>query len=134
MSIDTTFRPLTILVADARSAKTKAPLYAYMLTWKSPVDDSVKGSFHGVDIPLAFNNIELGKHWTGESEQAKVLSGKMNAAWINFAKTGNPNVDNLLPEWKPYSKENGETMIFDNECKVLHNHDRELMNFIKPVK
>lgn len=134
VSIDTVFRPYTIMVADARSLKKKAPVYTYLLTWKSPVDDGTKGSFHGVDIPLAFNNIELGKHWTGKGEDAYALSDKMSSAWISFAKTGNPNVPNSLPQWKPYSKENGETMIFDKECKVVNNHDRELMYLIKPIK
>lgn len=134
VSIDTVFRPYTIMVADARANQKIAPVYTYMLTWKSPVDDSTKGSFHGVDIPLAFNNLELGKHWTGKSEEAYALSDKMGAAWINFAKTGDPNVSNLLPAWKPYSQENGETMIFDKECKIVNNHDRELMYFIKPIK
>jgi para-nitrobenzyl esterase len=133
VSIDTVFRPNTIMVADARSNKKEAPVYMYMLTWKSPVDDNSKGSFHGVDIPLAFNNIELGKHWTGKGEEAIELSEKMCAAWINFAKTGNPNVENILPAWKPYSQENGETMIFDKECKIVNNHDRELMYMIKPI-
>jgi para-nitrobenzyl esterase len=131
LSIDTLFRPLTISVADARSGQRKAPLYAYLLTWKSPVEDSTKGSFHGVDIPLAFNNIELGKHWTGEGDDAVVLAGKMSAAWTNFAKTGNPNVENVLPAWRPYSQDNGETMIFDTACIVVNNHDRELMQFIQ---
>jgi para-nitrobenzyl esterase len=131
LSIDTLFRPLTISVADARSGQREAPVYAYLLTWKSPVEDSTKGSFHGVDIPLAFNNIELGKHWTGDGEEAVVLAGKMSAAWTNFAKTGNPNVENVLPAWRSYSRDNGETMIFDAACIVVNNHDRELMQFIQ---
>ena len=133
VSIDTLFRPNTIVTADARSVKTKAPVYTYLLTWKSDVDNSSKGSFHGLDIPLAFKNIELGKHWTGTSDEAKTLAEKMSTAWINFAKTGNPN-DKSLPAWKPYSRENGETMIFDKEPKILNNHDRELMQLIKSVR
>ncbi|GGY75167.1 carboxylic ester hydrolase [Cellvibrio zantedeschiae] len=133
VSIDTLFRPNTIVTADARSAKTKAPVYTYLLTWKSDVDNNTKGSFHGLDIPLAFKNIELGKHWTGTSDEAKNLAEKMSSAWINFAKTGNPN-DKSLPAWKPYSRENGETMIFDKEPKILNNHDRELMQLIKSVR
>jgi len=103
------------------------------LTWKSDVDGSTKGSFHGLDIPLAFKNIELGKHWTGTSDDAKILADKMSSAWINFAKTGNPN-DKSLPAWKPYSRENGETMMFDKEPKIRNNHDRELMQLIKSVR
>jgi para-nitrobenzyl esterase len=131
LSIDTLFRPNTIVTADARAAKTKAPVYSYLLTWKSDVEDSSKGSFHGLDIPLAFNNIDLGKHWTGTSEAAKKLADTMSSAWIQFAKTGNPNVENQLPSWKAYSRENGETMIFDEEVKVLNNHDRALMQLIQ---
>lgn len=134
LSIDTLFRPNTILVADARAAVTKAPLYTYLLTWKSPVENHTKGSFHGVDIPLAFNNIMLGKHWTGTGNDARVLADKMSSAWINFARTGNPNVEGVLPAWPTYSRENGETMIFDNEPEIRNNHDRELMQLIKSVR
>lgn len=131
LSIDTLFRPTTIKVADARAEKVDAPVYTYLLTWKSPVEDNTKGSFHGLDIPLAFNNIELGKHWTGTGDEARQLAERMSSAWINFAKTGNPNVDETLPDWKPYSRENGETMIFDQELRIDNNHDRELMQFIE---
>lgn len=131
LSIDTLFRPNTIVVADARAERTNAPVYTYLLTWKSPIEDHSKGSFHGLDIPLAFKNIELGKHWTGTGEEAHKLADKMSAAWINFARTGNPNVDGVLPAWKPYTRENGETMIFDQQPTVVNNHDRELMQFIQ---
>ncbi len=105
-----------------------------MLTWKSPVEDSTRGSFHGLDIPLVFDNIERGKHWTGTGDDAYQLADKMSAAWINFAKTGNPNVPDELPAWEPYSRENGETMIFDKKVKVVNNHDRELMHLVKPLQ
>lgn len=133
LSIDTLFRPNTILVADARAAQTTAPVYSYLLTWKSPVEDGSKGSFHGLDIPLAFNNIELGKHWSSDTEEAYALADKMSSAWIQFARTGNPN-HSSLPAWKPYSQANGETMIFAAQPKILHNHDRELMSLIKSVQ
>src|SRR5690606_4307481 len=110
-----------------------APVYSYLLTWKSTVEDHTKGSVHGLDIPLAFNNIELGKHWTGTSDEAKTLAKKMSSAWINFAATGNPNVDGSLPAWKPYSRDHGATMIFDKEPHILNNHDRELMQLIKSI-
>ena len=132
LSIDKTFRPNTIRTADARTLESSAPLYVYFLAWKSQVDNASKGSFHGLDLPLAFNNVDLREDWTGNTEEAWKLADKMSDAWINFAKTANPNVKDKLPEWKPYTVENGETMYFDNECKIVNNHDRELMNFIKP--
>lgn len=133
LSIDTLFRPNTIVTADARAANTNAPVYYYLLTWKSTVEDHTKGSFHGLDIPLAFNNIELSKHWTGISDEAKILAEKMSSAWIHFAKADNPNVGGSLPAWKPYSRDNGTTMIFDEEPHILNNHDRELMQLINSM-
>ena len=134
LSIDTLFRPNTIVVADARAANTNAPVYTYLLTWKSPIENNTRGSFHGVDIPLVFNNIELGKHWTGVGDDCHRLAEKMSQAWINFARTGNPNVEGMLPPWKPYSRENGETMVFDNTPRVVNNHDRELMQLIRSAR
>ncbi|MDD5346959.1 MAG: carboxylesterase family protein, partial [Proteiniphilum sp.] len=65
LSIDTVFRPYTIRTADARAQESSAPLYVYFLAWKSQVDNASKGSFHGLDIPLAFHNVDLREDWTG---------------------------------------------------------------------
>jgi para-nitrobenzyl esterase len=134
LSVDKVFRPFTIRTADAWAAESNAPVYVYFLAWKSQVDNASKGSFHGLDIPLAFNNVDLRPDWTGNTEAAWKLADKMSAAWINFVKTSNPNVQGILPDWKPYTRENGATMYFDNECRIVNNHDRELMNFIQPLE
>lgn len=133
LSIDNVFRPFTIRTADARAVPGNAPVYAYLLAWKSQVDSASKGSFHGLDIPLAFYNVDLRPDWTGNSDEAWKLADKMSTAWLNFAKTGNPNAEGVLPKWEPYTAENGATMYFDNECRIVNNHDRELMHFIKPI-
>ncbi|NMB06709.1 MAG: carboxylesterase/lipase family protein, partial [Bacteroidales bacterium] len=124
LSIDTVFRPYTIRTADARAEESSAPLYVYFLAWKSQVDNASKGSFHGLDIPLAFNNVDLRADWTGNTEEAWALADKMSSAWLNFVKGANPNVEGVLPEWEPYTAENGVTMYFDNECRIVNNHDR----------
>ena len=134
LSIDKVFRPYTIRTADARSLETSAPLYLYFLAWKSGVDDASKGSFHGLDIPLAFNTVDLRADWTGDTEEAWAMADKMSSAWINFIKTANPNVEGVLPERKPYTAEEGATMYFDNESKIVYNHDKELMKFMVPIE
>lgn len=134
LSIDTVFRPYTIRTADARAEESSAPLYVYLLAWKSQVDNASKGSFHGLDIPLAFNNVDLRADWTGNTEEAWALADKMSSAWLNFVKGADPNVEGILPEWEPYTAENGVTMYFDNECRIVNNHDRELMHFMVPVE
>jgi para-nitrobenzyl esterase len=133
LSVDHVFRPNTIRTVDARALESTAPLYVYFLAWKSPVDSASRGSFHGLDIPLAFNTVDLRADWTGNTEEAWKLADKMSSAWINFIKTGNPNVEGVLPKWEPYTAENGVTMYFDSESRIVHNHDRELMNFKKPL-
>lgn len=122
LSIDNVFRPYTIKTTDARASETSTPLYVYLLAWKSPVDSASRGSFHGLDIPLAFNNVDLRPDWTGNSEEAWKLADKMSSAWINFVKTGNPNVEGLLPKWVQYTAENGATMYFDNVCRIDEFH------------
>jgi len=133
LSIDTVFRPNTIATADSWVKQSKAPVYSYLLAWKSPVDSATRGSFHGLDIPLAFNNVDFRSDWTGTSKEAYELADVMSSVWLNFAKTGNPNVEGKLPKWEPYTQENGITMYFDNQSKIVKNHDRELMHFINPL-
>jgi para-nitrobenzyl esterase len=134
LSIDTVFRPFTIMASDARVKQASAPLYSYFLAWKSPVDSASKGSFHGLDIPLAFNNVDLKPEWTGTSEEARELADKMSSAWLNFARTSDPNVAGKLPKWEPYTVAAGATMYFDTQCRIVNNHDRALMHFIKPIQ
>ncbi len=66
---------------------------------------------------------------TGGGEEAFRLAEKMSRAWINFARSGNPNVTSL-PEWDPYDPGTGATMVFDNQCRMEYLHDRELISFI----
>ena len=134
LSLDILFRPYTIRTADARARETKAPLYVYFLAWKSAVDNASRGSFHGLDIPLAFNTVDLRPDWTGNDEAAWNMSEKMSSAWLNFIKTGNPNVEGLLPTWETYTPENGVTMYFDNDTRIVNNHDRALMDFVMNAK
>ena len=131
LSIDTVFRPNTIITADAAASEKSAPVYNYLFGWKTPVNDSTRGSFHGLELAFVFNNIDLSENSTGQSQEAYDLADKMSSSWIYFAKTGDPNISGKLPEWNPYTAENGITMYFDNKCEIKRNQDRKLMEFIK---
>ena len=63
---------------------------------------------------------------TGGWKEAYALAQKVSSAWVNFAKTGNPN-SKELPVWPAYKTENGFTMIFDNKCEVKSHPDQELL-------
>ncbi|HYQ58596.1 MAG TPA: carboxylesterase family protein [Draconibacterium sp.] len=127
---DTNFRNGGLSQSALKSKQGGAPVYNYLLTWQSPVNDGSLGGAHGMELPFMFNNIELACSLTGCTEEAYKLEDKISSAWINFVKTGDPNAKNL-PDWETYTAQSGATMIFDNECKVLNNHDKALMDFIR---
>lgn len=49
-----------------------------------------------------------------ENPVPEKLSKQAVLAWYNFAKTGDPN-NELIPEWKPFSEEEKNTMLIDGE-------------------
>jgi len=127
LSIDMMFRPKTLITADAICHARKAPVYMYMFTWKSPAD---QGSVHGYELNFCFNTPDRhGRVLPEPSEADWQLAENMSRSWANFAITGDPNVDDL-PEWKPYTTENGECFIFDYECSVRNNFDRPLQRIL----
>lgn len=130
METDYTFRPFVVEQASERTNRGNAPVYMYLFTWTSPVMDGVFRSTHCMEIPFVFNNADLHSSMTGGGPEAIELAEKMSGAWINFARTGNPNTDRL-PEWQPYTDENGAAMIFGSTCEMKYGHDRELVEFYR---
>lgn len=128
LSLDFRYRTNAIKQATRKSKQGGAPVYNYLFTWQSPVNDGSLGAAHGMELAFAFNNIAMARTLTGGDEDAYALGDKISSAWINFIKTGNPNSKNL-PNWPAYTPENGATMIFDNKCKVVNHHDKKLIDF-----
>jgi para-nitrobenzyl esterase len=127
--IDNVFRPGAIYQANVKSAlKGGAPVYSYIFNWQSPVMDGKYKAIHCMELAFVFDNIDRCENMTGGTRQAHALADKMSQAWINFARTGNPNHKDL-PKWPTYTEANGANMFFDNECKVRNHHDKELMTF-----
>lgn len=126
---DLFLRKAAVKMADVKSAQGAAPVYMYFFTWKP--SGNALGACHGMELPFVFNNIALQREMTGGTPDAYRLSDLISSAWISFIKTGDPNVSGL-PAWEPYTAENGNTMVFDKECKVVHNHDRALMDYDLP--
>lgn len=130
LDVDVIFRPGAVEQARLKSAQQGAPVYMYLFTWESPVMNGSLRSTHCMEIPFVFDNVTRHASMTGGSGKAQILAQKMSSAWINFARTGNPNHESL-PQWDPYTAKKGATMCFDNVCEEKYNHDKELMELVR---
>jgi para-nitrobenzyl esterase len=126
LDVDLTFRPGAVLQAALRAA----PVYMYLFTWQSPVMDGKYKAVHCMDIPFAFNNIQRCTEMTGGNRDAYALAGKVSSAFINFARSGNPNHKGL-PNWPVYDAAGTATMHFNNKCEVKPQLDKDLFDLSK---
>jgi para-nitrobenzyl esterase len=113
-----------IAAADAKVSQRKAPVYVSWFGWQPPLFDGRMRAFHCDDICFWFYNTDLMLTHTGGGKRPRALSTKMAKSFLSFIKTGNPNGGGL-PTWKPYTKENGETMILDDTCQLVNNPDAQ---------
>jgi len=93
---------------DAQSAH-QGRTYAYMLAWDPP---SARGSLHCMEIPLVFDTTGRSA-WgrlIGDGPTVEPMTARIQAAWVAFARTGDPNVP-LLPAWPRYETPYRATML-----------------------
>jgi len=121
---DATFSGSVHTEADRKVAQGKAPVYKYYFTWQSTAREGKLRSFHTLEIPFVFENVDEGKSMTGSGQDRYALSDKMSAAWTAFARTGNPNVKGL-PHWPAFTADQRATMIFNDESKLVNDPYKE---------
>ena len=134
LCIDWLFRPKTIITTDAIGGKRKADTFVYMYTVNEMNNDGVtsKGSAHGAELKICFDVLH---HYNNQLPQITLEANKywadlMSSVWAQFAHNGNPNCQGI-PQWHPYTKENGELMEFGGTApNIHHNHDRKLEEII----
>lgn len=129
LDVDFLFRPNAVKQATLKAAQGGAPVYMYLFAWESPVMDGILRSTHCMEIPFVFDNALRHASMTGGGQDAQTLAKKMSRAWVNFARTGNPNADGL-PQWPAFTAEKGATMVFDSACEVKYNPDKALLEFV----
>lgn len=127
---DSWLRTRALKTARIKSEQA-APVYNYVFAWETPVMGGFAMAYHCAEIPFVFNNIELSAEATGATKAAYKLADTISQAWINFARTGNPNAKGL-PNWTPFTRESGATMILDNQSAMRYHHDEKLMKLLAP--
>ncbi|NJM25370.1 MAG: carboxylesterase family protein [Bacteroidia bacterium] len=126
IDVDDLFRRSAIATADIKVRDGKAPVYMYLFTWQSPVGDGNYKALHCMEIPFVFNNIARCEEMTGGEPGAYALAELVSRAWVNFARRGDPNHD-AIPQWTPYTPDNGATMLIDSAWELQHHHDKEFL-------
>jgi para-nitrobenzyl esterase len=111
-------------LAKRKAVQGGAPAFAYRFDWETPEGGGHMRSPHTVEIPFVFNNIKIAGPLISKMPEALALAGKVSAAWVAFARTGNPNTSGL-PKWPAYSAASRDTMLFNNVSRVEQDPDRE---------
>ncbi len=113
----------TILLAERYAARRRAPVYMYSLDWQSPAHGGRLKAHHAMDLPFVFDNVDVAETTAG-APGAHELAERISATWIAFARNGRPD-NPAIPSWPAYSSQERATMIFDTECRIAHDPDRE---------
>jgi para-nitrobenzyl esterase len=111
-------------IAERRAALGKGPVHLYYFTWETPVDGGRLKSPHTIEIPFAFDNVQISRQLTGGGPDAMALADKVSDAWIAFARTGDPNTPKL-PHWPAFNATERPTMVINNQSKVVSDPIRE---------
>lgn len=111
---DVAFRIPSIKLAEAhKKANGKGKTYMYYFAKESDLADW-PGAPHASELPYVFYNpnLSMGRAIYGNTNMA--LAKKICHAWTNFARTGNPSVDDFV--WEEYDLSTRKTMTVGNDC------------------
>ena len=114
------FRRSTMEFADAKLTGGHAPLFMYLLEWRSGARDGMVMASHGLEVPLTMDNTERSGPWTADYPESRQLAAQMSEAWLAFARRADPN-HAALPQWPRYSSDNRSTMLFDVKSRVAND-------------
>jgi para-nitrobenzyl esterase len=112
------FRNNAIRQAELKSKQGAAPAFLYQLDWETPVDGGKWKAPHALEIGMVFDNVAKSGSMSGTGAEAQKVADQMSAAWLAFAKTGNPG-------WPAYDANRRATMVFNVSSKVIEDPNRE---------
>ena len=79
-------------------------------------------AYHSGDLAFVFGTVDkVGLDW---NEEDRALSGLMVKYWTNFARTGNPNSDDI-PEWPAFRRESLSTQVLNAQPHTVSGIRRD---------
>jgi carboxylesterase type B len=97
ITTDARFWVRSVLLAERKAAKGKAPVYMYSFNWQTPVFDGKLMAQHALDVPFVFDTLDR-TGITGHSPAAPAIAAVESATWAAFARTGTPD-NKAIPHW-----------------------------------
>ncbi len=127
-----------VIEAERRAAQdvAKSHTWVYQLDWKSPIDGGRFGAYHGLDVPLVFDNVPLASHMVGSGADAQIVAGQLSGMLAAFARTGRPD-HAAIPPWPVYDLERRRTLLVDDEPRVASDprgDERRLFSVVPYVQ
>jgi para-nitrobenzyl esterase len=117
---------LADIAADAGSN-----VYMYKFKYVSPGNETYGlGAAHASEMPFVFNNLAA----MGLSgSEAEVLAEETHKRWVNFIKTGDPNVGESTTSgvtWPKYDSKETKVLYLDKKITSEALEDKENIDFI----
>jgi para-nitrobenzyl esterase len=106
----------TIAAPSMRRGARRCTLYRF--NWRSPMRGGKLRSMHGMELPFVFDHPDRIAFLTGTGEDRHALARNMSAAWVAFARTGNPNHGGI-PRWDAWTPSRWTTMVFDTPITAV---------------
>lgn len=106
-------------------------VYGYYYNYATPeLIASDMGARHGSEIAYAFGNLP-----PDASDEQKKVSEEMFARWVNFIKSGDPNMGGSPSgiTWETYDPQSFKVMIFDKEPVFAENPVRDDVAFMEDI-
>ena len=96
-------------------------VYRYQFT----KENGYHGTYHSGEMIYAYGNISLSKRQFAYDQKDRDLEKIMVNYWANFAKTGNPNGENL-PLWEEYQNSQDQVMELGENVGKIPDKYQEL--------
>jgi para-nitrobenzyl esterase len=107
----------------------QAKTYLYIFTRKPPASDDKKkmGAYHTAEIGYALHTLDsIRRAWEPVDRKLEKL---MSAYWVQFVKTGDPNLAGL-PSWGSFSDQGPHSMIFGDTSSSRLLPDKAALDFL----
>jgi para-nitrobenzyl esterase len=110
--------PITRL-AEAH-CRNSSRTYLYEFDWPSPFAGGALGACHGIDLPFVFGTVNdpiIGL-FAGAGDEASLLAGDVQSAWVGFATNGDPSGERV-GRWPAYTTAERRVMRLGLERAVV---------------